>query len=136
MKKIIALLFLIILSSCTTNYYYVTVNEDTPLYKTKEADGSPEIIIPANTQGYINGDGATYRQIKYRKRKLRAINPNYTCGSNYQNSTSSRRTSSSGNYSSTSSSSSGKMVHVKGYTRKDGTHVRPHTRSSQEENNL
>lgn len=129
MKKITTLLFLILLSSCTTNYYYVTVNEDTPLFKTKEAVGTPEIIIPANTQVFINGDGATYRQIKYRKRKLWAINPNYTSGSNYQNN-SVGRTSSSGNYSSPPSTSSGKTVQVKGYTRKDGTYVRPHTRSA------
>ncbi|SDJ98181.1 hypothetical protein [Flavobacterium noncentrifugens] len=122
MKKLFAI-FVLLLSSCTTNYFYVTLSDDTPLYNTRSESGQPYITIPAQSQLFISRNGATYRQVKYNNRKLWAVNPNYTISSGYEKK-------SPGPAASSSHLPSGKTVQVKGYTRKDGTYVRPHTRSA------
>lgn len=128
MKKISLVLLLFILNSCVTNYYYVNIDEDTPVYSSKEAKDSIT-VIPKGFGAYINQSNKTQRKIKWKNYKGWVINPVYSNAS--FSSISNNSTSSSQNYSSSSTkTSSGGTVQVKGYTRKNGTYVAPHTRSA------
>lgn len=136
MKKFL-LLFALIFSviSCTTNYYTVLLTEDTSLYGNSSA-ASLITTIPKNTQVYISAQSnkKQYKKIKWNNYFGWAYNPSYTSYSsyvpvqNYNNSNTSNSPTNSYNYS--PSTSTGGTVNVKGYTRKDGTYVRPHTRSA------
>jgi hypothetical protein len=127
MKKLLLLILLPFLFSCT-NYYYVTMDKDTPLYSSQ--DSTIEIsVIPAGTQAHIKGNKAKkYRKVKYNGFSGYAINPSYTIATPPETTT--NHTRARYNTSSNSTPSAGKKVHVKGYTRKDGTYVKPHTRSA------
>ena len=135
----------IILSSCTTNYYLVSSGEETPVYSQPDVNNSTA-IIPANRTFIYWGKGkraktkygriygyssylTSWRKLaKLNKKQLTALTFKDDAGYSYNqvsNSTYGGRTSSK-----TSSNSSGGTVQVKGYTRKDGTYVRPHTRSA------
>jgi hypothetical protein len=125
MKKILLLILSTLCLSCT-NYYYVTTVSETPLYIKQDEGSEVLVVVPANEPIYVDGKTTkSYRKIKYSNYIGWAWNPLYT-GSTDRNS----YTSSSSSSSNSSSSSSSKTVHVKGYTRKDGTYVRPHTRSA------
>lgn len=116
-------------TSCSTNYYTVLLSEDAKMYNS--SDSSTVITtIPKGTQVYISSEyqKKNYKKIKWKDYSGWVYNPSYTTYSNYTETNYQSPTSSS--YGSGSSSSSGGTVHVKGYTRKDGTYVRPHTRSS------
>jgi hypothetical protein len=132
-KKILLLLLTVFsLISCTTNYYAVLLAEDTNLY----GNGNSEIVIttiPKNTQVFLSAkpNKKNYKKIKWGSYFGWANNPNYTKYNAYtpaNNYKSSPNLNSSSSY--RPSSSSGGTVKVKGYTRKDGTYVRPHTRSA------
>ncbi len=134
-----------ILSSCTTNYYLVSSGEETPVYSQPNENNSTA-IIPANRPfiywgkgkraktkyGQINGYSAyltSWRKLaKLTKKQLTALTFENDAGYSYNRVSNS--TYSGGTSSKKSSTSSGGTVHVKGYTRKDGTYVRPHTRSA------
>jgi sensor histidine kinase YesM len=127
-KKIIYLLaaFLLIIS-CSTNYYTVLLTEDAKIYTSTDSS-NVVTIVPKDTQVFISpkANKKNYKKIKWGNYSGWAYNPAYTTYSNYTSYNSSYYRSSS---TSSSPSSSG-TVHVRGYTRKDGTYVRPHTRSS------
>ena len=121
-------MFVYFATSCV-NYYNVTVNADTVLYSSGNDGSSVAYSVPSGSSVYIKGKKSKkYRKIKYGNYSGWAYYPNYTASSNYSSS------STSSSYSSTRSSSNytspGKTVNVKGYYRKNGTYVRPHTRSS------
>lgn len=130
MKKITFFLIILLLMVSCTNYYTVLLTEDTNVYATSSNEN---IIttIPKDTQVYISNKAnkKNYKKIKWGNYYGLAYNPSYTSYSAY---TSARNyntsTPSYNNY--TPSKSSGGTVHVKGYTRKDGTYVSPHTRSA------
>lgn len=133
MKKILLLsLTIFSLISCTTNYYTVFLTTDTNLY----SNSNSEIVItsiPKNTQVFLSAkpNKKNYKKIKWGKYFGWVNNPNYTTYSVYKPVNSYK--SSTNNNSSSSyrpTSSRGGTVQVKGYTRKDGTYVRPHTRSA------
>jgi hypothetical protein len=130
MKKIVVLLLLALsIQSCVTNYYYVNVNTDTPLYSAHNDGSSVICTVPSGNGMYIKGKNyKKYRKIKYGNYIGWAYNPNYT-ESSYSSSSSSSSSSSqsSSNY---STPSAGKTVQVKAYYRKDGTYVQSHTRSA------
>lgn len=129
MKKIT--LFLIILLSMVscTNYYTVLLTEDTNLYATSNNENIVT-TIPKDTQVYISNkeNKKNYKKIKWGNYSGLAYNPSYTSYNTYTPAKSYNTSTSSYNY--TPSKSSGGTVHVKGYTRKDGTYVSPHTRSA------
>lgn len=133
MKKISLLLLLFVLNSCSTNYYFVNIDEDTPIF-TSENGKESVTIIPKGSGAYINRSDKKARKIKWQNFKGWAINPIYNNSSFSSNSNSnySDNNNSSGNSYTKSStrSSSGGSVQVKGYTRKNGTYVAPHTRST------
>lgn len=125
MKKIFFLLLLITLNSCSTNYYFVNIDEDTNIYTSKKGIESIA-VIPKGSGAYINTSNKKVRKIKWKNYKGWAISPVYSNNNNYS-STNYNNT----NYTNTSTTtSSGGTVHVKGYTRKNGTYVKPHTRSA------
>jgi hypothetical protein len=131
MKKILVLFLLMLSVSCTTNYYYVMANEDTPLYDGKNENHNTLVVVPQNTQMFINSKGTKYRRIKYGNFQGWAINPRYSASG----SSTSLQSSSYGGSSSTprgrsSYYSPSKTVNVRGYTRKNGTYVKPHSRSA------
>jgi len=121
MKKLLLFLLIPFLFSCTTNYYAVTLIEDSPLFKSPN-DGASVIVIPKGETVYLTNGKKSYRKIKYRSYQGYVYNPVYS--GQTEVASSSYRTNSN------SSSSRPKTVHVKGYTRKDGTYVKPHTRSA------
>jgi len=129
MKKLLLLLLFAFSTISCVNYYNVTVNNDTILYS-KENDGSPVVYtVASGTSVYIKGEKSKkYRKIKYGKYVGWAYYPSYSTPNQYSStSTSSYSYPSSSSYSYPSSS---KTVNVKGYYRKNGTYVSPHTRSA------
>jgi hypothetical protein len=128
MKKFVFLLLLAFsMQSCITNYYYVNVNTDTPIYSAQNDGSSIIYTVPSGSGLYIKGKSyRKYRKIKYNNYIGWAYNPNYTESSSSSSSSSSNSRPSS-NY---STPSAGKTVHVKAYYRKDGTYVKSHTRSA------
>ncbi|MDI5888528.1 hypothetical protein [Flavobacterium yafengii] len=129
MKKLLLILVCALFTSCVTNYYFVNIEEDTPIYKNINGRSESIIVIPKGNNAFIAFGTKKHRKIKWKTYNGWAINPIY---SNPTNSNYSRKSKSSSKNcnSSSSRSSSGGTVHVKGYTRKDGTYVRPHTRSA------
>ena len=121
-------MFAYLATSCV-NYYSVTVNAETVLYSSGNDGSSVVYSVPSGSVVYIKGKKSKkYRKIKYGNSAGWAYYPNYTASTN--NSSSSSSSSSSSTRSSSNYSSPGKTVNVKGYYRKNGTYVRPHTRSS------
>ncbi|MDF2517926.1 MAG: hypothetical protein K0R59_3222 [Sphingobacterium sp.] len=126
------LLFLFV--SCTTNYYSVYLKEDTPIYHKKDTASTVYTIIPKGTKVYYTDGPRSYSKIKWKNYTGWTAHLAYSYvpvsdsskavlnGNSYL--------SGSSRYTPSSSTSSGGSVHVKGYYRKNGTYVRPHTRSS------
>lgn len=114
--------------SCT-NYYTVLLTEDTNVYGNSNNENIVT-TIPKDTQVYVSNKAnrKNYKKIKCRNYHGWAYNPNYTSYSSYTSAKSYNTSTSSYNY--TPSTSSGGAVHVKGYTRKDGTYVSPNTRNA------
>jgi hypothetical protein len=128
--KIIIALFLtfFLTSSCVTNYYYVSLEEDTPIYENRNEGTTSYYFVPKGEKVYIATSKKKYKKIKWNKYKGWAINPVYNTSKTSSYSNSQTYTPSQNNYS--KPSSTGGTVQVKGYYRKDGTYVRPHTRSA------
>lgn len=128
-RKIIYLLIICFTAiSCSTNYYTVLLTENTKMYTTNDST-SIVTTVPKDTQVFISpkANKKNYKKIKWGNYSGWAYNPVYRAYNNYTSTSDSYNSSS---YRSSSTSSSGGTVYVKGYTRKDGTYVRPHTRSS------
>lgn len=128
MRKIIFIfLFSIIPSSCVTNYYTVSLAEDTVLYSDKNSQ-KEVITIPKDTKVYLSNDISKrkYRRLKWKNYYGWAYEPKYVSYKSYILSSEYQ----SPSYSNKSKKSSSGTVNVRGYYRKNGTYVRPHTRSS------
>lgn len=150
---------LLMLSSCTTNYYLTVSDAETPISTTLNGIDQPSSIESGKAFVYISGTKnafikygsitgygtklTTWKKLKKLSKEqvdnLRFTNEygyvydgipvtQYQYGRLIQNSHSSG--SSSYGSESRSRTSSGGTVHVKGYTRKNGTYVSPHTRSA------
>lgn len=112
------------------NYYTVLLTEDTNVYK-NDNDRAVVVTIPKDTQVYLSNKAnkKNYKKIKWGEYLGWAYNPSYSSYSSYIPLKTSN--SSTGYYNSSSSSKgSGGTVNVKGYYRKNGTYVSPHTRSA------
>ncbi len=126
MKKFLQIFILVfICCSCSTNYYFCTTSSETSLYSKNKEKGNILTYIPAATEIRIKGH-YKYQKIKYKDYVgwINTSNLIYPNTKQYiskepksKTTTSTRNTNSSG------------TVQVKGYYRKDGTYVRPHTRS-------
>ncbi len=120
-KQLLFFLLLVSLFNCTYNYYEITSENELKIHSLTD---STEIIaiIPKNNNFYISSNvyKNDYKKIKWRN-KIGYINYkkiNQTPLNNiFNNNNSLKETNQSGE------------IKVKGYYRKDGTYVRPHTRS-------
>lgn len=147
----------LLLSSCTTNYFLVVSDTDTPIYSDMEYE-SQQGNIQAGTAFLYKGNGkagetqygiikgysskvAGWKSLKkLSKKQIDELVFTTDYGYTYWNIPTSmyrygrlyQPTTTTGTRASSSkpSTSSGGTVHVKGYTRKDGTYVQPHTRSA------
>lgn len=133
MKKLSLILLLLILNSCATNYYFVNLDEETTIFTSKNGKESVA-VIPKGSSAYITRSDKKERKIKWKNFKGWAINPRYSnsiFSNNSDNNNSSNNNSYKNSYTNSSTNtSSGGTVQVKGYTRKNGTYVAPHTRSA------
>lgn len=123
MKKIfLFVIFAFIFSSCVTNYYSSILVEDTSLFN-RQGSTREIAIVPKGEKVFLSTKfyRGKYKRIKWKNYSGWAINPK---DSIYKPTT--KTTFSS--Y--TPSVNSKGSVHVRGYYRKNGTYVRPHTRSS------
>ena len=141
MKKVIILSllssFIISITSCTTNYYTFYVTEDTPLYSSENKIAT---VIPKGSQVYLstNSNPQKYIKTKWGKFTGRLYNPKILSPNEYYALTTVKSSEYqldsiskvNTNIQPKTSSTSGGTVHVKGYYRKNGTYVKPHTRSS------
>ncbi|RQO66468.1 hypothetical protein DBR43_30130 [Pedobacter sp. KBW06] len=144
---LMSLAILLMLSGCSASSYLVVSDADTPVYST-ENDDSLVTTIPAKN-AFVYRRGSKRQKIKYGQfngysgyltswKKLKKLNRRqvqnleFTEGRGYAYNGVSNSLTSGGSVAGKSStpSAGGGAVQVKGYTRKNGTYVRPHTRSS------
>jgi hypothetical protein len=132
MKKVLLFWVYILITSCSTNYYFVNIEEDTPIYQNTRNDSQSITFIPKGYNAFVTSGSKKYRKVKWKNYKGWAINPVYSLPtkSNYSSTANSTYKTPSNYTTRNSSTNSSGTVHVKGYTRKDGTYVRPHTRSA------
>ncbi|WP_121965213.1 hypothetical protein [Myroides sp. N17-2] len=118
---LILMLLLVSTSSCVVNYNTVYLDKDELFQSSLDEDYSI-VNIPAGSMVYLNTKQSKggYYKIKYNNRKYWTKDFKFSFTPNYGKSSS---------YSSSSSSYS-KPVQVKGYYRKNGSYVSPHTRSA------
>ena len=138
----VALIFLLIwsffLESCTSLYFVGNTNDSANLYSNKDTLQSVIVVIPAGAEVLIKQKRKKYSRIIYKGyhgyvHKLRFSNyhrfNSQRDGDLYGYSTKKPKTSRPTSYRSSSvSSTKNKTVHVKGYYRKNGTYVKPHSR--------
>ena len=123
MKKIfLFVIFAFIFSSCVTNYYSSILVEDTSLLNSQGSTRDIAIVqkgekVFLSTKFYRG----KYKRIKWKNYSGWVINPKDSIYNPNTKTTFS---------SYTPSVNSKGSVHVRGYYRKNGTYVRPHTRSS------
>ncbi|VTP96419.1 hypothetical protein [Sphingobacterium daejeonense] len=132
-------LIIIIFSSCrihtTENYYTVTITEDAAIYLKSDLNSRLEEIVTAGEPIYMILDKSRkgFRKIKYKGKVGYVYRPSYkTYSSNeYKQITSTTDSINKAKVKTFNpSTTSGGTVHVKGYYRKNGTYVKPHTRSA------
>ena len=135
--KIIALLtFSVSLFSCSSIYYVGETTEPINVYAIVDTTSTISYTIPVGSLVLTQKKSKKYHYVIYETYKGYVYNPNYKNYHKYNSSIdgilygySTKKPNSSSSYNS-SSSSSGGSVNVKGYYRKNGTYVSPHTRSS------
>jgi len=120
MRTIIIILILAYFSVSCTVYNQVILDEETIIYDKSGSEANALYTIPQGSLVYLTGK-KKYKKIKYGVYEGWTFNPLYTTSSSTNNSSNTTRS---------TSSSSNKTVNVKGYYRKNGTYVKPHTRSS------
>lgn len=136
MKKNLIILTLILCStlfSCTTIYYVGETTSSTDIFSSTDTKSSLIYSIPSGTKILTKKKSKKYKYVIYKNFVGYAYKPNLSNYHKYNSLTdgnlygySSYKPSST----STRTSSGGGTVNVKGYTRKDGTYVKPHTRSA------
>ena len=126
----IAVLFL---QSCSTVYYVGQTTTPTNIYSNQDTTSTVSYNVPIGTKLLIKKKYKKYYYVvydTYTGYSYKTIFTNYhrfnstDDGDLYGYSTTKKKSSSS------STTSSGGTVNVKGYYRKNGTYVQPHTRSS------
>lgn len=149
MKKLLTLLFsILIFGSCTTNYFLCETIAPVKMYSSPDLH-STYVEIPSGKNLISTGKYKKYRKARYGdnrgyvyKTKFRSekkianiyewiFDSEMSAYRHYTTSSSPKKTTSnipSTYRTKTSSSTSNGTVHVKGYYRKDGTYVKPHTR--------
>lgn len=118
MKIILYLLLLVLLSSCTTNYYAMYMVEDAPIMASSSEGSSVRTIVPEGTQVYISPKGKSrYSKVKWKKYKGWVPNTSYAISNpNVKTTSYTTTTSSVSQYKATPARSSGGSVQVRGIT--------------------
>lgn len=133
MRQLYYLLIPLLLFSCTRTHYLYTVDKPTALYQNEDTTHIIGYIPPGkqliahkkgkrytsvtfgNKEGYIVTQSFP-TEVTYAEKELRYLHFNSDSTYTY--------------IKSSSSGSAGGTVYVKGYYRKDGTYVKPHTRKA------
>ena len=127
MMKARLLLFVIILSclfSCSSNFYLCETDSEVVVFYNKSKFGRKAMTIPKGKSVIVKGK-SKFRKVKFNDTIGWAYNPSFKSERKYEY---------KGTFSITKKnrykqkSYSGGTIYVKGYYRKDGTYVRPHTR--------
>ncbi|MFC6223409.1 hypothetical protein ACFP2F_09170 [Hymenobacter artigasi] len=123
--------------SCTNIYYVGQTSEPTKLYAASDTATTLTYTVPVGSRVLSRKKSKKYHYIIFETYTGYAYNPVLGNYHKYNSAIdgnlygySSTKSTSTYNSSSSSSKSSGGPVHVKGYTRKNGTYVQPHTRSA------
>lgn len=130
--KISIFLFIVLgFFSCTTVYYVGQAETPTNIYSTQDTSSNVVCTIPVGSKvlikkkrkkyfdvAYMTYEGYSYKTLFSNYRKFNST----VDGDLYGYSTTKRKA--------LTSPSSGRSVNVKGYYRKNGTYVKPYTRSS------
>lgn len=129
----------ILLQGCGTVYYVGETTEETPIYSSEDITSSILYTAPVGTKFLIKKKKKKQYHVVYDKYQGYSYSPVFSNyhrfnsardGNLYSYSTIKAKRTRSSSYRSSPSSSSGGPVSVKGYYRKNGAYVRPHTRSS------
>ncbi len=141
--KNLMLLFLLvtlttIFSSCTNVYYIGQTSEPVRIYSTEDTSSLVTYTVPIGSRVLTKKRSKKYHYILYETYTGYAYNPLFSNYHKYNSSidgdlygySSNKSRSTSYSSSSSRSSSSGGPVHVKGYTKKNGAYVAPHTRTA------
>ena len=134
----LVILFLsITLFSCSSIYYVGETSEPIKIYKIIDTTSAVSFTIPAGNKVLTQQKSKNYYYIIYDNYKGYAYNPKYTNYHKYNSSVdgvlhrySSSKQKITRDHNSSSNYTSGSSVQVKGYYRKNGTYVSPHTRSN------
>jgi len=125
-------------TSCTTIYYVGQTSDSVKLYNSEDTSTLTTYIIPKGSTVLTTGKSKKYHYLIYETYKGYAYKPIYLNYHKYNSSIDGElygySTKKKKSYSSSNGNSGGE-VNVKGYYRKDGTYVRPHTRSAPKRKN-
>jgi hypothetical protein len=132
-KYIAILIFSVFFFSCSSIYYVGETSEPIKVYSIVDTTTTVNYTIPVGSRVLTQKKSKKYYYIIYESHRGYVYNPNYKNYHKYNSSIdgilygySSTKPKSTNSY----NSSSGGSVNVKGYYRKNGTYVRPYTRSS------
>lgn len=138
-KFIAIIIFSISFFSCSSIYYVGETSEPINVYSIVDTTSTVNYIIPVGSRVLTQKKSKKYHYIIYENYKGYVYSPNYKNYHKYNSSkdgvlygysSTKAKSTKSYNSSSSSKSSSRGSVNVKGYYRKNGTYVSPHTRSS------
>jgi hypothetical protein len=120
------------ISSCSTIYYVGQTATDVALYNVTDTTHEVRYVIPIGSTVLTRKKSKKYHYIIFEKYNGYAYKPVYLNYHRYNSTVDGELYgySSKKKKSSSYSGSSSRTVNVKGYYRKDGTYVRPHTRSA------
>jgi hypothetical protein len=120
------------ISSCSTIYYVGQTATDVALYNVTDTTHEVRYVIPIGSTVLTRKKSKKYHYIIFEKYNGYAYKPVYLNYHRYNSTVDGELYgySSKKKRSSSYSGSSSGTVNVKGYYRKDGTYVRPHTRSA------
>jgi len=137
MKTIIILIFTLSLCSCSSTYFVGETTEPTKLYSVTDTVSSIAYTIPTGTTILIQRKLKKYHYVIIEGYRGYIYNPGYKNYHKYNSELdgviygyTTVKPAKKNSYTSNSSTPSGGSVNVKGYYRKNGTYVSPHTRSS------
>lgn len=135
LKFITVIIFCASFCSCSSIYYVGETSEPIKVYAIIDTTSTVSYIIPVGSRVLTQKKSKRYHYIIFENYKGYVYNPNYINYHKYNSSIdgilygySSSKPKTENSYNS-SSTSSGGSVNVKGYYRKNGTYVSPHTRS-------
>jgi uncharacterized protein with WD repeat len=140
MNKVFLLLCLCILFGCTNVSYVGETTAPVEVYETADLKSNASYTIPRGVKVLSKKQSKKFYHLTYQSKKGYAYNPSFANFHRYRSSVdgdlygyTTNKPKSGGGSSYTNSSSNSykpKTVNVKGYTKKNGTYVAPHTRGT------